>query len=510
MAAPSAPRPRAKPAPARGLPPRVDRDNGPIHHAGVLAALIGGAPSWLVSMVVHMGILLVLALWIVPPAPEQDTMGMAILPVEIEPELPCPGPPEIDPPGPIVAMVTDPLPVVDPDDVDPNDALPPEEPSDDVALVDLARHGWAAEDILARATGPEGGGLGLRTGPARRGLPGVTGPSEAAVARALKWLAAHQRHDGGWGFDHASCSKCRGQCRNAGAMAEARVAATGLALLPFLGAGHTHKTGDYKRTVRAGLYFLVARMRIDQRGGSLHEPGGRMYSHGIAAIALCEAFAMTRDRSLCQPAQQALRFIAYAQDPVGGGWRYEVRQPGDTSVVGWQIMALKSGHLAYLLVPPATVKKAFHFLDTVQANSGTNYGYTDPGAGKATTAIGLLCRMHLGWSRDNPSLARGVAWIARQGPSPGDMYYNYYASQVMHHFGGESGEAWNGKLRDQLIASQAGQGHETGSWFMPGGDHGSRQGGRLYCTSMATMVLEVPYRHMRIYDTAGVEAPFPD
>lgn len=64
-----------------------------------------------------------------------------------------------------------------------------------------------------------------------------------------------------------------------------------------------------------------------------------MYSHGIASIVLCEAYAMTHDKGLYTPAQQAINFICYAQDPIGGGWRYSPRQKGDTSVVGWQIMA---------------------------------------------------------------------------------------------------------------------------------------------------------------------------
>ena len=63
---------------------------------------------------------------------------------------------------------------------------------------------------------------------------------------------------------------------------------------------------------------------------------------------------MTNDQSLLQPAQYALNHIVYAQDPVGGGWRYSAKQPGDTSAVGWQLMALKSGHMGYLQVPPQT------------------------------------------------------------------------------------------------------------------------------------------------------------
>ena len=47
-----------------------------------------------------------------------------------------------------------------------------------------------------------------------------------------------------------------------------------------------------------------------------------MYSHGLASIAICEAYAMTRDPDLVEPAQLALNFLVYAQDPRGGGWRY--------------------------------------------------------------------------------------------------------------------------------------------------------------------------------------------
>jgi hypothetical protein len=324
---------------------------------------------------------------------------------------------------------------------------------------------------------------------------------------ALKWLVEHQLPDGGWSFDHTQCRSCRGQCRHPGTLSEARNAATGLALLPLLGAGQTHTTGKYKRQVKAGLYFLVQRMQVGPQGGSLYENGGRMYSHGICAIALCEAYAMTHDKGLYAPAQAALNFIAYAQDPVGGGWRYQPRQRGDTSVVGWQIMAMKSGPQAYLRVPPPTVRNASRFLDAVQANNGANYGYVSPGSGQATTAIGLLCRMYLGWKQDNPALQRGADWIGMQGPSR-RMYYNYYATQVMHHLGGERWKKWNALMRDQLVDSQAQRGHEQGSWYMQQ-DHHGRRGGRLYCTAMATMVLEVYYRHLPIYRKQSTEEDFP-
>lgn len=335
--------------------------------------------------------------------------------------------------------------------------------------------------------------------------------SEKAVALALKWLANHQMSDGGWSFDHTQAQGCDGQCRDPGKFAQARNAATGLALLPFLGTGQTHKDSKrYKAVIHNGLQFLVNNMRATSMGGALNEPGGMMYSHGIATIALCEAYAMTQDRNLAAPTRAALTFICAAQDPVGGGWRYQPRQKGDTSMVGWQLMALKSGHMAGFEIPASTTYKASLFLDSVQSGGGAAYGYLEPGQGTATTAIGLLCRMYLGWKRDNPVLQRGVLAVAKTGPSPNNFYYNYYATQVLRHWEGEEWENWNRQMRDQLVHSQAKQGHEAGSWFVSGGDLGAPTGGRLYCTAMATMILEVYYRYMPIYRSQSVEDDFPE
>jgi hypothetical protein len=198
----------------------------------------------------------------------------------------------------------------------------------------------------------------------------------------------------------------------------------------------------------------------------------------------------------------------YAQDPVGGGWRYFPKMPGDTSVVGWQLMALKSAHMANLNVPPQTIRGAVNFLNTVQVDSGSAYGYVDPGRGLATTAIGLLCRMYLGWRHDDPALERGIEFLSQQGPSPTNMYYNYYATQAMIQYGGEPWEQWNKKMKPQLVNSQSRNGHETGSWYFDERGHVTEKGGRLYCTSMACMTLEVYYRYLPIYKQESTKDDF--
>ncbi|MCH7729233.1 MAG: hypothetical protein IH991_22545 [Planctomycetes bacterium] len=94
------------------------------------------------------------------------------------------------------------------------------------------------------------------------------------------------------------------------------------------------------------------------------------------------------------------------------------------------------------------------------------------------------------------------------------MYYNYYATQVMRQFYADDKapewEAWNTKMRDGLVDTQVKNknSHEFGSWHFTG-DHGAGRGGRIYSTSMATMILEVYYRHMPIYQTAAAKEDLP-
>ncbi len=270
--------------------------------------------------------------------------------------------------------------------------------------------------------------------------------------------------------------------------------------------------------VGSGLNYLVGRIEGEDGRGVLVDQG-RYYSHGLAAIALCEAFALTLDQQLQAPAQAAIEEVVYAQDPEGGGWRYYRHQPGDTSVLGWQLMALKSARMAYLFVPEESFDRARRFLDGVESDREPyKFGYlaappyTKGGRERAdgdqdihaTSAIGMLSRMYLGWREDNPILAQGVSWLSREGPStkaPVDLYYNYYATQVMRHVGGTPWEAWNAQLREFLIDQQQTTGHASGSWFFTNSN--SDEGGRLYCTSLAAMILEVYYRHLPIYSAAA-------
>jgi hypothetical protein len=281
--------------------------------------------------------------------------------------------------------------------------------------------------------------------------------------------------------------------------------ATSLALLPFLGRGYTHKEGPYKKQLEFALNALATEV-VKGKGNA----GGGAYVQGLAGICLSEAYAMTQDQRLAMPAQLAVNYIMASQDPVGGGWGYGYRAPGDTSILGWNLMGLKSGHMAFLQVDPMSVKRAVAFLDSVQTDEGSGYGYRTPGATPSLTAAGLLCRMYLGWKKNHPALNRGLDRLAKAGPND-NLYYGYYGTQVMHHVEGDRWVAWNAKMRDKIVKGQSKTGHEQGSWYEPFGhasaDHGT-QGGRIYITSLATMILEVYYRHLPIYSQSSVDDEF--
>lgn len=322
-------------------------------------------------------------------------------------------------------------------------------------------------------------------------LGGGTGASEAAVTKGLKWLVKNQSPDGSWRLD--------GNFPDKGAQND--IAGTAFGLLPFLGAGKTHKKGKddnpYDKPIEKALLFLIRKQ--DKRTGDF---GGSMYGHGLAAIAICEAYGLTQDPALRRPAQLAVNFIVSAQHE-GGGWRYAPRQAGDTSVTGWQIMAIKSAHLAGLDVPELAMKKAQRYLDGCVSATDEGYGYVGVGSTPTMTAVGLLCRQYLqNWGPQNLRLIKAVDLHLKPNP-PGqkkEIYYYYYATQVMHHFGGEAWTTWNKKMRDLLVNTQddTPESPQRGSWSSAGDVHGS-SGGRLMITSLNLLTLEVYYRHLPLY-----------
>ena len=523
-AAKATPRKVGPPSATSATPPielPLDENSDPIEP--VKQGFFSNSPSWLTSLAVHLVVILILALWSLPQLPAitadlllaepsdseenldeipevmLDPVDLETEPVEIEMQ------PETEVVADTVSFSTFDEATAAPSFTELSDlaltAAPPSNPTDLVGF---------------DGTGTTGRGRMARTALVRK--HGGSQASETAVANALEWLAQHQNPDGTWSLVHTG-HKCQGRCPDPAntEYSQSLRSGTGLALLPFLGAGQTHKQGRHKKTVERGLKALILMGKDEKdRPGLSWRDSGNMYAHGIAAIALTEAYGMTRDKALSLPAQAAVDYIIYAQAK-DGGWRYTPGQAGDTSVTGWQIMALKSAYLSELSVPQPSVLQASKFLDSMQSAAGARYSYAMGDGGAPTRpkasmdAVGLLCRMYLGWKSDRKALQEGVAALAKRGPSQTDYYFNYYATQVLFQHTGGTGvtwRQWNRKMRDQFVEQQDKTGHAKGSWFVKG-PHTER-GGRIYMTSLATMSLEIYYRYMPIYKTEAVETEFPE
>lgn len=453
---------------------------------------IENAPAWLISMIVHLVLLLVLAL----VSTSAGGVGRVILTI-------TQGHDEIN--TKLVEFSVEPVEL---------DHLPTiEEPLYAEVDVELIEYETAI-NLASIALGPRASApttdlsakanvnnmFAGRTGAMKQKLlreAGGTQATEDAVSLGLEWLRRNQLKDGSWSL--------RGPY-NDGARSENKVSATAMAMLAFMGAGSTHRSGQYQEELWRAVRWLVKQQDrqgfIDVRAAE-HE---KMYAHSQAMIALCELFAMTGDSWIRPYAQRSCDFACQAQSPEGG-WRYRPHFDSDTSVTGWFVMGLKSGEAAGLEVDPYVFTRVDGYLDTVSASRENDYyavGYSykvGDAPSPSMTAEGLLCRQYIGWHRNMPGMRRGLDTLVQKHPinmRQGDVYYWYYATQSLHHFGGPLWTRWNDRLKVELPAAQQLRGPERGSWS-PHDDAWGMHAGRLYTTCFSLYCLEVYYRHMPIY-----------
>ncbi|MCG3133587.1 MAG: hypothetical protein HMLKMBBP_00786 [Planctomycetes bacterium] len=373
--------------------------------------------------------------------------------------------------------------------------------------------------------GPPAGMFGYR-GRGKRGTGG-SGPTggtpkafEDGTAAALRWLRDHQSADGSWdadGFQHrcvgASCSGTGESAHDAGL--------TGLALLCFLGDGHTHQSGEHRDVVRRGLKWL--RDRQDAEGCFASRASQQFqYDHAIAALAMCEGYGMTMSPLFKEPAQRSVDFIARSRNPYLA-WRYGVRDgDNDTSVTGWMVMALKSAKAAGLEVDDGAFRDSVTWIDRMTEEEFGRVGYQARGAGpartaamqdrfpqgesEAMTAVGVLTRIFCGQDPDKePLVGKGLALMTKKLPKWDadagtiDFYYWYYGTLAAYQAGGDAWKQWSAAMKPSIVDHQRlEKGQCTyGSWDPE--DPWCPEGGRIYATAINCLSLEVYDRYPRVF-----------
>ncbi len=423
------------------------------------------------------------------------------------------------------------------------------------------------EELRALVAGARGGGKGeplVRLGPPdqvpapdsslererrRRRVtptPGTTGPLQdppsdwsarrqrAALKRSvddgLRWLATHQRADGAW--DARAFSQWVDRKPFSGARIGGDAGyplytpgVTALAVLSFLVAGHTHKTGPHKRTVADGLKYLRSIQDPEGCVGPRTTPNFT-YNHAVGTLALVQAYAQTQDARLKTSAQKALDFNAFTRNP-HFGWRYGVK-PGDTdtSSTHWMLLglhtaralnrdAVAAGKSAPFVVDERAFEGALAWADKITDTDFGRGGYVVRGSGPARpsdlidafpgersesmTAAAMNIRLMAGQDYKTSALLQKGAgllgrlppmWKPEQGNT--DTCYWYLGTLVLYQIGGKHWRNWADNLIDATLPRQISSGKPArlqGSWDPLG--PWAPDGGRVYSTALHIQMLVV-------------------
>ena len=322
---------------------------------------------------------------------------------------------------------------------------------------------------------------------------GGTEKCEDAVVASLRWLKKTQKKDGSW----------------TGAQP---VAMTGLALLAYLGHCETAQSEEFGETVLAAITYLVDKsMKNNGKLAVDFKAKGWCYEHGIAVYALAEAYTLCvksfgeNINQLEDAVMASGQFLINSQAD-NGGWAYSYVEKGghtDSSIVGWQLQALKACKYTGLDFKnmKRCAKNGISYIEGLQASNGA-IGYTSPaprGDGTTLSAVGALC-CQIWESSANRTARKAVKLIDKDmkfkwgTKDQDDLYGHYYAAQCMLNHGGKEWESYNKLFRDQVLNNQ----NKDGTYKSVTESHGLNKVSfsEHYRTCLATLMLETYYRFL--------------
>jgi len=486
---------------------------------------VGAMPWWVISAVVHSVIFLLATLLTVAlPQPQIDE-------VTITADLAKKEQPEYDPkkkrdifknPQEVKAETQVENPVVVHEQAEVSETFETDNDMDtrtargqEDAISDIPLGGTGVTGSVGVGGGGMAGCFGYRDGGGRKKAVARFGGSpatESAVEAALRWLARHQEPDGHW---NGKKYEAKGN--------DGDVGITGLALLAFLGAGHTEKSGRFRDNVRRAQAWLISQQSpkdglIGYKYREFHHGYGGGYLHPIAALALAESYGMAKNPQVGAAAQKAVDFAINVHQKPYEGWRYENKSAGDVSATGWYVMFLKSSRIAGLKVDGAGFQGAMNLINRCTNKKNGSVGYMNARGVPSTTAVGMVCRQFMGQRNTNKWLVKGAeylmsdpenlpAWDKKNGRcvwGPCTFYHWYYGTLAMFQMGGKDWMTWNAALKKTLLPKQCKGGpmdgsanDKDGSWDPLGRQ--TRYGGRVYSTAVGALCLEVYYRYLPMF-----------
>jgi squalene cyclase len=298
--------------------------------------------------------------------------------------------------------------------------------------------------------------------------------TEAAIQRGLQFLKSSQGQDGRWDASDTNW-----------------VGYTAFSMIAFMLNGHCpNKKQPYGETLTRAVDALLK----EPEGQVTGYIGANMYSHGLATLALSEAWGQTdKDDKIQEALKAAVKVILRAQNEAGG-WRYNP-QPADAdvSVTAMQVVALAAARQAGIFVPDETITRAVRYVNMCHQTESGGFSY-EAGLGPpgfSRTAAATFSLMMLG-RHEFKEVKDGVRYLQKEAPTAVKgtdhyMYGHYYAALVMYQAGSQEFKDWYPRIRDVMLSKQAANGSFA-------------QGGRsTYDTAIALIILSIPYGYVPAY-----------
>jgi prenyltransferase beta subunit len=313
----------------------------------------------------------------------------------------------------------------------------------------------------------------------------VTPETVTAVKKGLDFLASQQAPDGSFTtHPDGKTYPC---------------AMTALAGMAFLSNGSTPSRGSYADQVRKVTSYLLSQAHEDGLIAAPAEAGYSMYGHGYSMMFLSCVYGMETDTArreqISAVVKRAIQLTASAQSGFGG-WIYTPGGGDEGSVTVTQLQGLRAAHDAGFTVPKGTIEKAVRYLEICKtAEGGIRYSYYSGGDTRLPITAAAVDCLYSAGEYDSQLAESCLKYVYRQFKASGSefqsghyFYLHLYASQAFYQAGDEYWDDYFPATRDGLLAKQ----QADGSWQGDGV-------GPIFDTSLATILLQLPYKFLPIY-----------
>lgn len=309
-----------------------------------------------------------------------------------------------------------------------------------------------------------------------------------SVSKGLDYLARSQTPNGGW------------QSTRDGQVYP--VTMTALAGMALLANGNTTSRGPYAESVEKATRFLINQQDDAGLIAGAEENGRSMYGHGFAMLFLSTVYGMETDPKARERIRavvtNGIKLTARAQSP-RGGWIYTPGGGGDEgSVTVTQMQALRAAHSAGFTVPKATIENAVRYLEICKTpEGGIRYSVDSGNDTRLPISAAAITCLYSAGEYESPLAKDCLKYVwkqfERQKPDFGSewghgFYLHMYASQSFYQAGDTYWNTYFPPVRDHLVKLQVADGHWDGNEIGP-----------VYGTSIALIILQLPYKFLPIY-----------